>query len=56
MIKRLKKLSEIDNPKKIIPAVIEFVDIAGLVAGHQREKDLEINSWQILEKRMRLLM
>ena len=31
--KRLKKLSEIDNPKKIIPAVIEFVDIAGLVAG-----------------------
>ena len=31
--KRLKKLSEIDKPKKIIPAVIEFVDIAGLVAG-----------------------
>jgi GTP-binding protein YchF len=31
--KRLKDLSKIDNPKKIIPAVIEFVDIAGLVAG-----------------------
>ena len=31
--KRLKQLSEIDVPKKIIPAVIEFVDIAGLVAG-----------------------
>ena len=30
---RLNKLAEIDNPKKIIPAVIEFVDIAGLVAG-----------------------
>ena len=30
---RLKQLAEIDNPKKIIPAVIEFVDIAGLVAG-----------------------
>ena len=30
---RLQKLAEIDNPKKIIPAVIEFVDIAGLVAG-----------------------
>ncbi len=31
--KRLNQLAEIDNPKKIIPAVIEFVDIAGLVAG-----------------------
>ena len=31
--KRLKQLSEIDQPKKVIPAVIEFVDIAGLVAG-----------------------
>jgi len=30
---RLNQLSEIDKPKKIIPAVIEFVDIAGLVAG-----------------------
>lgn len=31
--KRLKQLSKIDEPKKVIPAVIEFVDIAGLVAG-----------------------
>ena len=31
--KRLKQLSDIDEPKKVIPAVIEFVDIAGLVAG-----------------------
>ena len=28
--KRLKQLSEIDQPKKVIPAVIEFFDIAGL--------------------------
>ena len=31
--KRLNQLADTDNPKKIIPAVIEFVDIAGLVAG-----------------------
>ena len=31
--KRLNQLAGIDKPKKIIPAVIEFVDIAGLVAG-----------------------
>lgn len=30
---RLKKLAQISNSKKIIPATIEFVDIAGLVAG-----------------------
>ena len=30
---RLNKLSEIVNPKKVIPAVMEFVDIAGLVEG-----------------------
>lgn len=30
---RLKKLADISHSKKIIPAVIEFVDIAGLVAG-----------------------
>ena len=30
---RLDELSEIVNPKKTIPAVIEFVDIAGLVKG-----------------------
>ncbi len=30
---RLQKLSEISKSKKIIPTVIEFVDIAGLVAG-----------------------
>ena len=30
---RLKKLAEMVNPKKIIPAAVEFVDIAGLVKG-----------------------
>ncbi len=30
---RLDRLAEIYNPKKITPAVIEFVDIAGLVKG-----------------------
>ena len=30
---RLEKLSKISNSKKIIPAVVEFVDIAGLVKG-----------------------
>ena len=28
---RITKLTELYNPKKIIPATIEFVDIAGLV-------------------------
>lgn len=30
---RLNKIAEIFNPKKIIPAIVEFVDIAGLVKG-----------------------
>mgnify|MGYP001183784530 FL=1 len=30
---RLEKLAEINNPEKIIPAYMEFVDIAGLVKG-----------------------
>ena len=30
---RLKKLSAIANPKKIVPTIVEFVDIAGLVKG-----------------------
>ena len=30
---RLLRLAEIYNPAKITPAVIEFVDIAGLVRG-----------------------
>jgi hypothetical protein len=30
---RLEKLAQIVKPQKVIPAVVEFVDIAGLVAG-----------------------
>jgi len=30
---RLKKLAAIVNPEKIMPAIVEFVDIAGFVAG-----------------------
>ena len=30
---RLEELANIVNPEKIIPATVEFVDIAGLVSG-----------------------
>lgn len=36
---RLKALSEIVNPLKIQPAIVEFVDIAGLVAGASKGRD-----------------
>ena len=37
---RLKQLAAIVNPQKIIPTSIEFVDIAGLVAGASRGEGL----------------
>ena len=37
---RLSRLSEMYNPKKTTPAVIEFVDIAGLVKGASRGEGL----------------
>ena len=37
---RLAKLSEISKSKKTIPAVVEFVDIAGLVAGASKGEGL----------------
>ena len=37
---RLDKLSEMYNPKKTTPAVIEFVDIAGLVKGASKGEGL----------------
>ena len=37
---RLDKLIEIVNPQKSIPAVMEFVDIAGLVAGASKGEGL----------------
>ncbi|WP_264435736.1 redox-regulated ATPase YchF [Coxiella endosymbiont of Dermacentor marginatus] len=38
--KRLKKISKIVNSKKIIPTTVNFVDIAGLVAGASEGKGL----------------
>ncbi|MCI0653124.1 MAG: redox-regulated ATPase YchF [Methylococcaceae bacterium] len=37
---RLDRLAEIVSPKKIIPATVEFVDIAGLVAGASKGEGL----------------
>lgn len=37
---RLNQLSEIVNPEKVIPATMEFVDIAGLVAGASKGEGL----------------
>ena len=47
---RLNVLGEMYNTKKIVPAVIEFVDIAGLVKEHQKEKDLETSFLLIFVK------
>ena len=38
--KRLHSLSEIVNPEKILPATMEFVDIAGLVSGASKGEGL----------------
>ena len=37
---RLQWLAELHNPKKLTPAVIEFVDIAGLVKGASKGEGL----------------
>jgi len=37
---RLGKLAEIVKPQKVVPAVVEFVDIAGLVAGASKGEGL----------------
>ncbi|OGJ60453.1 redox-regulated ATPase YchF [Candidatus Peribacteria bacterium RIFCSPLOWO2_01_FULL_51_18] len=37
---RLKKLAGIVNPEKIVPAIVEFVDIAGLVKGASKGEGL----------------
>jgi len=37
---RLNKLAEIAKPQKVVPAIIEFVDIAGLVAGASKGEGL----------------
>src|SRR5512136_2076241 len=37
---RLRPLAEIAKPQKVIPAIVEFVDIAGLVAGASKGEGL----------------
>ncbi len=37
---RLDKLAEMVKPEKAIPAIIEFVDIAGLVKGAHKGEGL----------------
>lgn len=37
---RLEKLSEIVKPERVVPAIVEFVDIAGLVAGASKGEGL----------------
>lgn len=37
---RLNRLAEIDDPARIVPATVEFVDIAGLVAGASQGEGL----------------
>src|SRR5437879_10080395 len=37
---RLAKLAAIDKPQKVIAAIVEFVDIAGLVAGASKGEGL----------------
>jgi len=37
---RLQKLADIVHPEKVLPATVEFVDIAGLVAGASRGEGL----------------
>ena len=37
---RLKALSEIVHPERVVPAAVEFVDIAGLVAGASKGEGL----------------
>jgi ribosome-binding ATPase YchF (GTP1/OBG family) len=37
---RLTRIADIAKPQKVIPAVVEFVDIAGLVAGASKGEGL----------------
>jgi len=37
---RLEKLAQIAKPQKVVPAIVEFVDIAGLVAGASKGEGL----------------
>jgi ribosome-binding ATPase YchF (GTP1/OBG family) len=47
---RLKQLNDIVNSKKIIPASLDLVDIAGLVKGASQGEVLVMHSYLTLEK------
>ena len=49
---RLEPLREIAKTNTVIPAAIEFVDIAGLVEGASKEKASAINFWLTFERWM----
>ena len=51
--KRLDALAEMYSPELYTPAVIEFVDIAGLVRGASKAKDSEISFFRISAMSMR---
>ncbi len=66
---RLAALSEIVQPERIVPAIVEFVDIAGLVAGastgeglgnkflaHIRETDATVNVVRCFEDEVALVI
>ena len=47
---RLQALADIITPERIVPAIVEFVDIAGLVAGAARVKAWATSSSPISAK------
>ncbi len=53
---RLGQLSDIANPQKVLPTVMEFVDIAGLVSGASKGEGLGNQFWAISVRLMRLPM
>ena len=53
---RLTALSDIVKPQKVIPTTMEFVDIAGLVAGASKGKASATSFWQTSAKQTPLHM
>ena len=53
---RLDKIAAIAESAKVIPAQLEFVDIAGLVKGASQGEGWAINFWAIFVKPMLLYM
>jgi ribosome-binding ATPase YchF (GTP1/OBG family) len=47
---RLDQLSAIVKPERIVPAIVEFVDIAGLVAGASKAKAWATSFWRTSAK------